>query len=216
MTTPRPGPALAVLALAVPLLSGCLMGEPGWAPNAPPPLPPAMDDPSFAALPPDADEPEPQAFPQPPPPPRRVYPPPPPPPLREEPPPPPLREAPPPPPWTAPPPPAAARRCGSCGCTTREESIADFVRRADEHIRRFFRDFSARRDRAAMDAFIREGIRRAERHGIVNERDVVKYLDVWIVRGDGFEREPWAARVLADRRRTPTEKADALFRAAVE
>jgi hypothetical protein len=99
---------------------------------------------------------------------------------------------------------------------TYDEAVADFVRRAEDHVRRFFRAFAARRDHAAMDAFIREGIRRAERHGIINERDVVKFIDVWIVRGDGFEQEPWAARILADRRLTPTRKAEALFRAAVE
>ena len=63
---------------------------------------------------------------------------------------------------------------------------------------------------------IQYGIRRAASYGIVAERDVCKYIDLMIVFGRDFDkdpRQPWAQSVLNDRRlKDPSTKVGRLYK----
>lgn len=95
------------------------------------------------------------------------------------------------------------------------DAVAELAERLAEHLRRFFPELCAPLDAGALDARIRDGMRRAEARGMINERDLAMFVDVALTRGEGFESEPWASAILEDDSlETPTDRAEALFEAA--
>ena len=65
---------------------------------------------------------------------------------------------------------------------------------------------------------IRYGTQRARSYSIVSERDVCKYIDLSILYGRDFDKDPnlpWAQSILENKAiRSPTTKVDRLFREA--
>jgi hypothetical protein len=75
----------------------------------------------------------------------------------------------------------------------RRADLARYVRRAITHLR------AARTgaltalggvDDAAAEAFVRDGIKRAEAHGFTEETDVLHYLELMALLGPGFGDDP--------------------------
>jgi len=92
-----------------------------------------------------------------------------------------------------------------------------FENRMVEHGNRFFPQQCRELGEAGVRDWIRLGIARAGRYGIVAERDVCKYIDVMFVYGANFDsdsRYPWAAEILNAAPVNPTHKTDRLFETA--
>lgn len=96
-----------------------------------------------------------------------------------------------------------------------EASRMDFENRMVPHVRKFFPDHYAALQEEKTRQLIQFGIERAATHGIVNECDVCKFIDLMIAFGPGFERDPkcaWAAAILADTTiSSPSEKVNKLY-----
>lgn len=89
-----------------------------------------------------------------------------------------------------------------------------------EHVTEFFPDRCQELEEQGTREAIRDGIERAEQHGITDERDVVKYIDVEFALDGDIERDPahaWARRILDDPslENDPSEKATRLHEQAV-
>ena len=77
-----------------------------------------------------------------------------------------------------------------------------FEDRMASHIERCFPEYAAQGPEKIRET-IRNGIAAAEAYGFSAQRDVCHYIDLTIVFGPGFDRDPglpWAREVLADRR----------------
>ena len=102
--------------------------------------------------------------------------------------------------------------------TFADASLSDFEGRVLIHLRKCFPDRCAKSDEASLRGAIRYGIQRASAYGITAERDVCKYIDLMVVLGRDFDRDPnlpWAAEILTGRRwRTPTLRIDHLYQTA--
>ena len=81
------------------------------------------------------------------------------------------------------------------------------------HITRIFGPRVAAMGEPAARALVRKAIARAKRHGIVQEYEVSRYLDMMFLLGEDFDADvalPWAREILARAGWTETEKMDRL------
>ena len=77
-----------------------------------------------------------------------------------------------------------------------EASQKSFEDRMVAHIKEFFPEhFAAIKEEGARE-LIRYGIQRSATYGITAERDVCKYVDVQIVAGPDYDKQPWANALL--------------------
>ena len=101
-----------------------------------------------------------------------------------------------------------------------EYALRTFVRRVVGHLRAQYPEDTQGTSDEDLTALVETGIARAEAHGIVAERDVCLYVDVMVVLGPDFDKDPrypWAGEILNDDSWADTEaKTDALFDAAIE
>ena len=96
--------------------------------------------------------------------------------------------------------------------------VENFIDRAAEHVGKFFPEHVKALSGERLREDIRYGITRAASHGIVSERDVCKYIDLMILYGRDFDKDPnlpWAQSVLRNQAiRNPSSKIERLFKAA--
>jgi hypothetical protein len=89
-----------------------------------------------------------------------------------------------------------------------------------EHIAKFFPKQFAEIGEPRMRETIQYGIKRAESYGIVAERDACKYIDLMVVFGRDFDRDPalpWVRDVLHDPgAESPSQRTEWLFKVAME
>lgn len=101
-----------------------------------------------------------------------------------------------------------------------EVALKNFEDRMVIHLGKFFPEQCAALGDDGIREAIRYGIERAESYGIVDERDVCKYIDLTIVFGRDFDESPgtaWASSILNDEFLTdPTAKVERLFREAMK
>jgi hypothetical protein len=70
------------------------------------------------------------------------------------------------------------------------------------HIERCFPEQFLALERETLDELLRHGLARARAHGFSGERDVCKFIDLMLVFGRGFDRDPqfpWASEILVGR-----------------
>jgi len=99
-----------------------------------------------------------------------------------------------------------------------EPARRDFLERMRVHLRRFFPRQCQSMNDAQLNARVCNGVRRAGKYDIVNERDVCKYCDLMFALGENFDadsRYPWAAAILSEERLDPTVKTNRLFKEAL-
>jgi hypothetical protein len=96
----------------------------------------------------------------------------------------------------------------------RAEALRDFEEQMVAHLAAWLPERVAALGEPAVRDLVREGIRRAARHGIVAERDVCKFVDVMLALGPTFDEEPWALAVLGSERRTSQSKMDEILELA--
>lgn len=93
--------------------------------------------------------------------------------------------------------------------TIRKEQMAvfekdaenDFENRMLSHIKEFFREQNERLAEASLRELIRYGVDRAAAYGIELQPDVCQYIDLMLVFGRDFDRDPalpWASSILND------------------
>jgi len=92
--------------------------------------------------------------------------------------------------------------------------LRDFGDSMVVHLERFFPQQCAVLGDDGVRETIRYGIERAKNYGLVDERDVCKYIDLMIVFGRDFDTSPktsWAGRILNSEFLTdPTSKVERL------
>ncbi|MCP4723270.1 MAG: hypothetical protein GY860_27780 [Desulfobacteraceae bacterium] len=96
----------------------------------------------------------------------------------------------------------------------------DFVERMLVHLNTFFSEhYEALGDDSCRE-LIDLGIKNAENHEIVNERDVCKYIDLMVSFGVDFDKDPkfpWAGKILTDQSwKNATQKTEALFNTGIK
>lgn len=93
--------------------------------------------------------------------------------------------------------------------------LRDFEDRMVVHLQRFFPQQYAALGNDGICETIQYGIERAKSYGVVDERDVCKYIDLMIVFGRDFDtspKTPWAGRILNIESLTdPTSKVERLW-----
>lgn len=100
--------------------------------------------------------------------------------------------------------------------TFEASAVEQFASRLTARLTRFFPRETAALGDAALRALIGEGIAEAARHGITTRRDTSKYVTLLVAFGRGFDRAPWAAKVLDDvEPRTASTRVARLFEAAI-
>lgn len=111
--------------------------------------------------------------------------------------------------------------------TLRQEQIdtlsGAIAERFDErilaHLSRFFPKRCLELGEDGTRSMIRDGIKRASRHGFVTERDVCKYIDLMFALGSDFDRDPglpWVVELLRDKdTRDGLTRMDRLCKAAI-
>src|ERR1700681_3763804 len=83
-----------------------------------------------------------------------------------------------------------------------ENASQAFEDRMMAHLNRCFPDQCGAMQEAGVRETIRYGIEQAADHGITAQRDVCKYIDLMVVFGRDFDRDPavpWASSILNDR-----------------
>src|SRR5579871_4593397 len=99
-------------------------------------------------------------------------------------------------------------------------SVDTFESRMTAHLRRCFPAKCEEMKEDGVHAVIQYGIERARGYGITAERDVCRYIDVMMVYGRDFDRDPalpWAGAILSGKRwPEPTARVDQLYQAAKE
>jgi hypothetical protein len=92
-----------------------------------------------------------------------------------------------------------------------------FIDRMVAHIRQYFpRQFDVLGE-PEVRVWIEAGIQRSGEYGIVSERDVCKYIDIMMVFGREFDKDPacsWAPPILTAEPVDPTLKTERLFQTA--
>jgi len=87
------------------------------------------------------------------------------------------------------------------------------------HIEKFYPDHYAALSQENTRELIKYGIESAAHYDIVSERDVCKFIDLMIVFGPDFDKNPdskWASDILTDATHThPGVKVDALYDAGM-
>lgn len=92
-----------------------------------------------------------------------------------------------------------------------------FVNRMVDHVRQYFPRQFTQLGEMEVRAWIEEGIKQSGEYGIVAERDVCKYIDVMMVFGRNFDKDPrypWAPPILTAQPTDPALKTDRLFETA--
>lgn len=95
-----------------------------------------------------------------------------------------------------------------------EVETKKFVDRMVIHLKKFLPKQCEVLDESQMGEMIRYGIKRAAAYGITTECDVCKYIDVLMVFGRDFDRDPglpWARTILADPASLSSTKVSRLF-----
>jgi hypothetical protein len=86
------------------------------------------------------------------------------------------------------------------------------------HLKKVFPEQSKSLDEPKLRETIQYGLQRAAAYGITSERDVCKYIDLIILHGRDFDKDPnlpWAQSVLQNQAiRNPSSKIERLFKAA--
>jgi hypothetical protein len=83
-----------------------------------------------------------------------------------------------------------------------EAAVIDFENRMVVHLGRHFSEQCEALGEHGVREAIRFGIARSSHYGIVNERDVCKYIDLMFAFGREFDTDedlPWASRILKDK-----------------
>lgn len=94
-----------------------------------------------------------------------------------------------------------------------QAELRKFEDRAYQSLQRHWPDDVAARGEPAARESIRTGIERAKTYGIETERDVLSYINLMYLYGDGFDQDPrvpWAGRILRDPKLAPGAKIDRL------
>lgn len=95
----------------------------------------------------------------------------------------------------------------------------DFLARLRRHVETHFPDAVRGLGREGLRRTLTERLRRGRHHGFETERDLVKWVNLTFVLGEGFDRDPelpWAARILGNLDIGPTLKINRLYLAALE
>jgi hypothetical protein len=96
-----------------------------------------------------------------------------------------------------------------------EPSRHQFVERTQEWLRgKYARKLETTRD-DALRALVRSGMERALKYGIDTERSISLFVELWVVRGPGFdesEEAAWLAGLLEDPDVPGQQKAEYLHR----
>ena len=71
----------------------------------------------------------------------------------------------------------------------------DFAQRMKEHISKYFPEQAAALGPAGVGRVIELGMQRAKDRGITAEGDVSRYIDIMVVLGENYDREPWAKEI---------------------
>lgn len=71
-------------------------------------------------------------------------------------------------------------------------------------------------DEAAVRDVVESACAAAQEYGITEDEDVATFADLWVMYGEGFHRDPWAAEVLHDEELTPRKKMAELERRVLE
>jgi hypothetical protein len=101
-----------------------------------------------------------------------------------------------------------------------EHGVKAFQDRVLSHLRKCFPTQYAASGEPGLQSTIQYGIKRASSYGLTTEREVCKYIDLMIVFGRDFDRDParpWISAILTGRHwRTPTVKLEHLYKTAQE
>ncbi|EYF01642.1 Hypothetical protein CAP_7961 [Chondromyces apiculatus DSM 436] len=92
-----------------------------------------------------------------------------------------------------------------------ELAVADFEDRMVTHLRQVFPEACGSAPEPALRERIQRAITRAGRFGVVREYDVCLYLQVMVVKGDGFDEAPEHAAlraILEDERQSASVRVD--------
>jgi hypothetical protein len=99
-------------------------------------------------------------------------------------------------------------------------SLKTFEDRVLPHLNKCFPAQCAALGEPELRSTIQYGITRAASYGITTEREVCKYIDLMVVFGRDFDRDPtlpWVSAILNGRHwRTPTVKLEHLYQTAKE
>ena len=100
-----------------------------------------------------------------------------------------------------------------------QAAAKSFVDRMVAHVRTFFPDRCTRLGQEAVRQWIELGIVRAERYGILAERDVCRYIDLMFELGRDYHQDPQFAKlrgILEDEKvKNPADRLDRLYRDAL-
>src|SRR6185436_1290146 len=99
----------------------------------------------------------------------------------------------------------------------REARVKDFESRAVRHIRRDLPDHTSRHTDDELGKLARRSIPRARAYGLLTERQVMCFIDVSILLGEGFDKDPrhsWAAQVLNSQKLAADDKAHLILATA--
>jgi len=101
-----------------------------------------------------------------------------------------------------------------------KKEVQKFGDRMVAHLTEVFPEKSKALGEGGLREIIRYGLSRAASYRIAAERDVCKYIDLMIVFGRDFDRDPnqpWAGAILNDRKtKSPARKMKQLFETAKE
>jgi hypothetical protein len=92
-----------------------------------------------------------------------------------------------------------------------------FVDRMMAHVRQYFPRQFEKLGEPIVREWVEAGIKRSGEYGIVSERDVCKYIDVMMVFGREFDKDPncsWAPPILTAQPTDPALKTERLFQTA--
>jgi len=96
--------------------------------------------------------------------------------------------------------------------------IRAFEDRVIAHLKKVFPDQSQILGEVKLRESIQYGTQRAAAHGIISERDVCKYIDLTILYGRDFDKDPnlpWVQSILQNQAmRNPSSKIESLYKAA--
>jgi hypothetical protein len=100
-----------------------------------------------------------------------------------------------------------------------DASGTSYENRTVVHLRKCFPEQCQKLDENRIRQLITLGIERAQRYGIVTERDVCLYIDLMFMFGEDYDTSPklpWASEILNDPHRTdPSRKIDYLYDVAL-
>ena len=93
-----------------------------------------------------------------------------------------------------------------------DKSTGSFEARMIVHLRKCFAAQCATLTDDELRERVKQGRESAANHGITDERDICKFIDIGMVHGPGFDQSPWASRILSDGiYKTSTARVERLF-----